>query len=292
MCAGCSVNLLWQLLEPRLPAGIPTLIAPLKQHLWQLLRSPASRLSFSNEELQEQAREAAKQAGSTKKKKKKKKGDDDDDELPQIETELPLEAVPDNVAEAEEQGIVLVAPEAARLAVVGVYDEMEANYKLSEHQLAVLEMVGQRRHHGAVQTDMANELGVQHRNFFYVLKMLEARHMIVRNKLMVPLPANQNNHGWSTTSIVHLPRFAPRVVLGAEAVFKEVKTAQGQQLQQQSVQQQGQSSGSYVVRDDATVMQQICDFLGSQNGRYVSESQVKAVLGFTGSATAHRQWRR
>lgn len=38
-------------------------------------------------------------------------------------------------------------------------------------QLAVLEMVGQRRHHGAVQTDMANELGVQHRNFFYVLKV-------------------------------------------------------------------------------------------------------------------------
>ena len=90
-----------------------------------------------------------------------------------------------------------------------------------------------------------------------VLQMLEARHMIVRNKLLVPLPAG-NNHGWSTTSIVHLPRYAPRVVLGAEAVFKEVKTAQGQQLQQQSVQQQGQSSGSYVVRDDATVMQQVC----------------------------------
>lgn len=87
--------------------------------------------------------------------------------------------------------------------------------------------------------------------------MLEARHMIVRNKLMVPMPNTANNSGWSTTSIVHLPRYAPRVVLGAEAVFKEVKTAQGQQLQQQAVQQQGQSSGSYVVRDDATVMQQV-----------------------------------
>jgi hypothetical protein len=38
-------------------------------------------------------------------------------------------------------------------------------------QLGVLEMTGQGRHHGAVQTDMANALGVQHRNFFYVLKV-------------------------------------------------------------------------------------------------------------------------
>lgn len=92
-----------------------------------------------------------------------------------------------------------------------------------------------------------------------LLQMLEARHMIVRNKLMVPMPASTNNSGWSTTSIVHLPRYAPKVVLGAEAVFKEVKTAQGQQLQQQAVQQeqQGQGSGNYIVRDDATVMQQV-----------------------------------
>jgi hypothetical protein len=40
------------------------------------------------------------------------------------------------------------------------------------------------------------------------------------------------------------------------------------------------------------LLPQICDFLGSQQARYVSESQVKAVLGFTGSPKAHRQWRR
>jgi hypothetical protein len=49
--------------------------------------------------------------------------------------------------------------------------------------------------------------------------MLEARHMIVRNKLMVPNGAG-NATGWSMTSIVHLPRFAPQVALGSEAVFK------------------------------------------------------------------------
>lgn len=34
-----------------------------------------------------------------------------------------------------------------------------------------LEMVGQSRHTGAVSAAMANELGIQHRNFFYVLKV-------------------------------------------------------------------------------------------------------------------------
>jgi hypothetical protein len=49
--------------------------------------------------------------------------------------------------------------------------------------------------------------------------MLEGRHMIVRNKLMVPNGAG-NATGWSMTSIAHLPRYAPQVALGSEAVFK------------------------------------------------------------------------
>jgi hypothetical protein len=43
--------------------------------------------------------------------------------------------------------------------------------------------------------------------------------MIVRNKLMVPNGAGAAS-GWSMTSIVHLPRYAPQVALGSEAVFK------------------------------------------------------------------------
>lgn len=50
-------------------------------------------------------------------------------------------------------------------------------------------------------------------------QMLQARQLIVRNKLMVPQTAAGGTN-WSLTSIVHLPRYAPRVALGAEAVFK------------------------------------------------------------------------
>jgi hypothetical protein len=42
-------------------------------------------------------------------------------------------------------------------------------------QLSTLEMVAQSRHGGAVSADMAKALGIQHRNFFYVLKV---RHLL------------------------------------------------------------------------------------------------------------------
>lgn len=53
---GCSVSLLWQLLQPQLPSGISSLTPHLQQHLWQLLVSKDSQLTFSTEELMEQAR--------------------------------------------------------------------------------------------------------------------------------------------------------------------------------------------------------------------------------------------
>eukprot|EP00775_Hariotina_reticulata_P010957 gene10957-11111_t len=294
---GCSLSTLWQLLAVQLPvSGITQITPALQQHLWRLLRSvEISGLQFTTQELQEAAKIALQATEAQGKKKKKTAAVQ---EAAQLAQQFFLEpaAVPEDVQTADAAGLLLVASEAARLSVLGVYDEVEAANKLSDHQLAVLEMAGQRRHHGAVQTDMANELGVQHRNFFYVLKMLEARHLVVRNKLMVPSGKGSNN-GWWLTSIVHLPRFEPRVALGSEAVFKEVVTADGRQTELQlqggaADEGAGGSSGSYVVRDDATVMQQICDFLGSQSGKYVSETQVKAVLGFTGTPAAHRQWRR
>lgn len=44
-------------------------------------------------------------------------------------------------------------------------------------QLAVLEMVGAGRERGAVQTRMAQALGIEYRNFFYVLKASYLCHL-------------------------------------------------------------------------------------------------------------------
>eukprot|EP00882_Tetradesmus_deserticola_P025248 GHRQ01027715.1.p1 GENE.GHRQ01027715.1~~GHRQ01027715.1.p1 ORF type:complete len:227 (+),score=112.66 GHRQ01027715.1:3-683(+) len=169
LLAGCSLGLLWQLLQPRLPQGMPALTHALKRHLWHLLRDSSSQLSFSTEELMQAAREAAETAGPVKKKKKKQEADEEQQQI--SATSIMREAVPEDAQQAEAAGIILLAAEAARHSVLGVYDWQEANNKLSEHQLGVLEMAGQGRHHGAVQTNMANALGVQHRNFFYVLKV-------------------------------------------------------------------------------------------------------------------------
>jgi hypothetical protein len=48
--------------------------------------------------------------------------------------------------------------------------------------------------------------------------MLEARGLIVRSKLM--LPDGKGNSGWTTTQLIHLPRFAPRLAIGSEAIIR------------------------------------------------------------------------
>jgi hypothetical protein len=48
--------------------------------------------------------------------------------------------------------------------------------------------------------------------------MLEARALIKRSKLM--LPDGKGNSGWTTTQLIHLPRFAPRMAIGSEAIIR------------------------------------------------------------------------
>lgn len=50
------------------------------------------------------------------------------------------------------------------------------------------------------------------------LQMLEARNLIVRSKLM--LPDGKGNSGWTTTQLIHLPRYAPRLAIGSEAIIR------------------------------------------------------------------------
>jgi hypothetical protein len=51
-----------------------------------------------------------------------------------------------------------------------------------------------------------------------LMQMLEARGLIVRSKLM--LPDGKGNSGWTTTQLIHLPRYAPRLAIGSEAIIR------------------------------------------------------------------------
>jgi hypothetical protein len=48
--------------------------------------------------------------------------------------------------------------------------------------------------------------------------MLEARNLIIRSKLM--LPDGKGNSGWTTTQLIHLPKYAPRMAIGSEAIIR------------------------------------------------------------------------
>lgn len=62
------------------------------------------------------------------------------------------------------------------------------------------------------------------------LQNLESRGMMSRNPVVVQTPRT-GAPTTTATSILHLPRFAPRVKLGSEQVFRSVQTEAGAELQ-------------------------------------------------------------
>jgi len=61
--------------------------------------------------------------------------------------------------------------------------------------------------------------------------MLEARGLIVRSKLM--LPDGKGNSGWTTTQLIHLPRYAPRLAIGSEAIIRVREGSEGEVAEQE-----------------------------------------------------------
>jgi general transcription factor 3C polypeptide 1 len=61
------------------------------------------------------------------------------------------------------------------------------------------------REKGLIQADLAKSLGVNHNNFFYVLKSLESRGLIIRHSL---LTKDLRLCRVKQTNIVHLARYA------------------------------------------------------------------------------------
>ncbi|KAL3130549.1 hypothetical protein ABBQ38_008357 [Trebouxia sp. C0009 RCD-2024] len=95
-----------------------------------------------------------------------------------------------------------------------------------------LELAGKSRDKGVVQPDAARICNIPHKNFFIVVKTLETHSLVVRSDIQV-----RNGKGtMSKTSILHLPRFAPKLAPGL-----------------QFAKQQSDASLYAVTDDDATI---------------------------------------
>lgn len=97
----------------------------------------------------------------------------------------------------------------------------DSRFPLSAIQLTCLEAVARSRWLGAIVADLAVSLGIAHRNFHYITKNLEGRRLVTRNPVV--FSAHVGSHSTSnttTSSVLHLTRFAPGIKLLPGQMFK------------------------------------------------------------------------
>ena len=219
--------------------------------------------------------EATTSASVTKKSKKPREPREADREEKSVDP-----ATLNTLAQAELTQVWIRAQPSTRQCVFGIYDCVLSRFNLSEDHLRCLYMVGRARRKGILQSEGAKELKIANKNFFYVVKNLEERRLIVRTSAMVQ---NGPNKQTSLTSLLHLPRFAPEIKLTSNQYLKMVETDRGIVLDPSLLAEE--------VCDDNKDLRAICDKISKAKDRIVIESELKQVMDFRGTK-GHRAWRK
>lgn len=146
-----------------------------------------------------------------------------------------------------------------------------------------MEEIGKARTTGCLQSDLARSVGIEHKNFFFIMKQLEGRNLAVRNPIVLNRGEADSTQS-ATTNIIHLPQFAPDIKLQQFQTFRMVEGSENDD-------EEDLESGVYRMRDDAFYMRQICDKIGTTIDQTALEFDIKQSLGFRGSK-GHRLWRR
>ncbi|CAD7696952.1 unnamed protein product [Ostreobium quekettii] len=264
---GCSLPRLWETLREELPiGGVAELTEGIKQVVWDEVR---------RRKLDVQASVAACHAAAFG-----LKNSNVEHASGQVDVDL-SHANLGTVAGAEGFHILLVASQELRDCVLGVYDLRHCRFRLSSTMMQTLEAIGATRHKGAVQCDLATNLDIPHKNFFFVLKHLENRGLIVKNQLLMTRPTT-STHALQT-NIVHLRQFAPANSLPHFERFEADH--------QDSDDDVHEGGSRYSMSKDAPMMRSICERISATDNKVLLERDLKMSFGFR-FKTGHRVWRR
>ncbi|MEW5299551.1 MAG: hypothetical protein WDW36_002555 [Sanguina aurantia] len=278
---GCSVAVLWVALTERLPTlGSVDVLSPgLKRYLWgSLVNRPADLQLLRNGPSNAVDAEAAPVAVVKKRGKNV-------EVLPETHQVARSDPSYTSWLAAETSGVILQGSEALRASVLGLYDCKEHRSPISVVQLSVLERVAQARRKGAIQSDLALLMKVAHANFYYIVKCLEQRGLIVRNPVFIMNPgagAGSDKAGSFVSNLLHIKRFAPDTKLAPMQMFKLVRNSNGTT---------GYDVGCYSLQDDSNYLALICETIAATAERVVVEFELKQLLGFT-MTKGHRAWRK
>ncbi|XP_023643726.1 uncharacterized protein LOC17896594 isoform X2 [Capsella rubella] len=186
----------------------------------------------------------------------------------------------------------IIANEKLRANFVGLYEAN--NTTIPAIQRRVLERLAVARDNGDTQSLLAKEFGIEGRNFFYSVKQLESKGLIVRQPAIVRTKeVDSKATSCITTNMIYLTRYAKplgsqqRVEICKEDSVLEHKatTAVGDSLVSESV------KDDTLVKDFLPAMQAVCDKLEEANKKVLVISDIKQDLGYMRSHTKHRAWR-
>ncbi|KAL1174076.1 hypothetical protein V6Z11_A05G454800 [Gossypium hirsutum] len=199
---------------------------------------------------------------------------------------------------AEKLDIIILAHETLRNNFVGLYDE---NVQISSQQRRTLERLAVARTNGVTQSQLAKEFGIEGKNFFYILKNLECRGLIVKQPALVRKKEHCSEGDSKisssvTTNLIYLHRYAKR--LGSQQKFEINKEEQTVETLAYGEENASDDYGfatengkeNISVTDYLPAMKVVCDKLEEANGKVLVVSDIKRDLGYTRSR-GHKAWR-
>ncbi|KAK1577766.1 hypothetical protein Q3G72_024619 [Acer saccharum] len=209
------------------------------------------------------------------------------------------------VDDAERLGLRIVASSQLGDSFVGLYDMSSGTSSISASQRRVLERLALARENGITQTQLAKEFGIEGKNFFYIVKNLECKGLIMRQPAVVRTKETSGVEGESksssciSTNLMYLHRYAKHLSAQQKLeISKEGPTVESFGKEYESENTTSRDSfprESFTqdvhVKDYLPAMEAICKKLEEANEKVLVVTDLKQDLGYCGSTLRHRSWR-
>ncbi|KAJ4717806.1 B-block binding subunit of TFIIIC [Melia azedarach] len=205
------------------------------------------------------------------------------------------------IEEAEKLGLKIVACSQLRDNFVGLYDK-SSNSGISAPQRRALERLAIARSDGITQNQLAKEFGIEGNNFFYVVKNLECKGLIVKQPAVLRTKeagsqGESKNSSCVITNLIYLYRYAKH--LGSQQRFEISKEGpiveSVRDENEKSVSGDGfpkeSAKDDVHIKDFLPAMKAVCDKLEEANGKVLVVTDIKQDLGYCGSSSGHKAWR-
>ncbi|KAL4310551.1 hypothetical protein GQ457_01G047440 [Hibiscus cannabinus] len=186
--------------------------------------------------------------------------------------------------DAEKLDLIVVAKDKLCDNFLGIYDfSLGGEEKEFHQQRLVLERIASARTTGITQSQLSKEFGIAGNRFFYLVKKLEKRGLIIRQEALERTKGSGKQG--QTTKLIHLYRYAKQ--LRSQEKFEVTKDEGTEGKEDSNV---GHMEEDVLVNDNVPLMKAICDKLEEAHGKVLVMSDVKHDLGYLGSRQAKHRW--